>query len=216
MLIDRSVECLICHRPLTLKAVGSSPFADTMCDECGLVMAIVDGSFPVVERLLARSTKEFKGGDWTLPIVLDAMACEALIAILHRKWTFLPSKLDHEISPAQEEEWESSYRDLKGVKDKINSTSKLMSGLTLNAYVLKKFGTHSRHEKTSPELKGFSTLNVWQRCIFDRRNRIMHRAHLDFSEADAIQCRSAAWDLVKVLQGMDKDKADEFRKSLFP
>jgi len=148
MLVDRHVECFICHRPLIMRAVGSFPFSDQQCEECGLLVAIIDGSFPVVERLMMRSSWEFRNGDWTLPIVLDAMACETLVAILHRKWTFLPLKADHDVSQPEEDNWESSFRDLKSMKEKINSASKLMSGLALNSYVLKKFGKKSRYEKS--------------------------------------------------------------------
>jgi hypothetical protein len=123
MRIDRPVECFICHRPLIMRAVGSLPFADQQCEECGLLVAIIDGSFPVVERLMIRSSNEFKDGDWTLPIVLDAMACETLVAILHRKWTFLPSKLPHELSADDEKQWEQSFRRLMAMKHKIDGVA---------------------------------------------------------------------------------------------
>jgi hypothetical protein len=108
MLTKYQTDCVICHSPLIFKALGADSFADATCEECGLIGSMIDGPFPLVERLVIRANAELSAGDWTIPIILFAMTCESLVATLHHKWTFLSSKLPHEITPQDEEDWAQS------------------------------------------------------------------------------------------------------------
>jgi hypothetical protein len=212
MRTDFRTRCLLCKKPLKLEARGAAPFQQTNCEECRSTVSLVDGPFPLVERLVMRADAEFSEGDWTVPIILLAIAVESLIATVHRKWTFLPAKLPDEETPHDGAEWEGRFRAMKTVKDRINSVSLLMTDKTLNNYLHAKYRTASRYSKTVPSLRNTFALKAWQRSIFDRRNKIVHQAFLDYIENDARECRIVAIDAIRVLSEMDKERADRMHR----
>lgn len=103
--------CVICGTQLRISYKGTEPVPSFQC-ECGCMLHHIDGHFPVVDRLLARSEHELAAGDWTIPILLDAIAGESLVASLHKKWTLVPKGIPSEITPEDEEDWDEAFRSL--------------------------------------------------------------------------------------------------------
>jgi DNA-directed RNA polymerase subunit RPC12/RpoP len=210
-----TITCVACGKQQSVGYVGSQKVPDLRCQECGVIVFIhVDGSFPVVDRLLQRSATELADCDWTIPIILDAIACESLIETLHKKWTLLPKGIPSEITSEDELSWEKEFRELDSVGAKISKTSTLMVSCSLDAYL-------KRRQKSDPKVKEIyktygrpSALDSFLKKIFQPRNRIVHKGFIDSTKGDASECHTSALSLIHLLLIMDREKYTNFDQAL--
>ena len=214
MLNENTIRCIVCGTQLSVGYAGSQKVPDTRCEECGTVVYHVDGSFPVVNRLLNRAERELADGDWTIPIILDAIACESLIEALHRKWTLLPKGIPSEMTSEDEEAWEKKFRELDSVGARISKTSKLLVGCSLDTYVKRKKKSDSKVKEIYETYGRASALDSFLKRIFQPRNRIVHKGFIDSTHSDASECHWGALRLVHLLLVMDHDRYTEFDHSL--
>ena len=71
-----------CGGDYIFEATGSSHFSDAICEKCGSSALMLDPlsvSIPA-ERLLVRSEQELSRGDYTLAILLAAIAVETFLS----------------------------------------------------------------------------------------------------------------------------------------
>jgi hypothetical protein len=79
-----SIRCN-CGQEIILVAMGSELFEGTDCPQCHSRLEIIDNGF-VSLRVFNRSWLELQSGDFTLSIILGAMAMECEMARLYVKW----------------------------------------------------------------------------------------------------------------------------------
>src|SRR5690242_8119397 len=65
--------------------------------------------------ILGRASSEFSGEDWTLTIVLSAMAIECQLAWLFTKWNRIMLGLQRTPTDADEQAWENEWRDIRSI-----------------------------------------------------------------------------------------------------
>jgi hypothetical protein len=140
--------CATCGTQLSISYKGTEAVPSIQCNECGTMLHHIDGHFPVVDRLLARSNHELVDGDWTIPIVLDAIACESLIASLNKKWTQVPKSVPSEITEKDNEKWVEGFRSMRSVGERLNKTSRMMVNRPFHEYVQRKRKANPVFRKT--------------------------------------------------------------------
>lgn len=76
-----------CGQTIIVEAVGTRVAEEDLCPNCHAVLWFVEplGNF-AGQLIISRSWTELKNGDWTLTIVLGAMAVECEMARLYMKW----------------------------------------------------------------------------------------------------------------------------------
>jgi hypothetical protein len=206
--------CAVCGTQLSISYKGTEAVPSIQCDECGTLLHHVDGDFPVVDRLLARSKRELEAGDWTIPIVLDAIACESLIASLNKKWTLLPKGIPGEITRTDEEVWDQEFRGLRTVAERLNDSSRLMVCRPFDEYVQKKLKANAVFRNNFKLYEKVSPISCFQEGIFVPRNRIVHWGFINSTEKIASECHTHAQNLIRLLLIMDREKYEAFDKSL--
>jgi len=63
-----------------------------------------------------------------------------------------------------------------------------------------------------PRMASQSKLKYFQKEIFDRRNRIMHWGNVNYVQADAAPCLSAAIGIVNILKLMDRLRYEKMER----
>lgn len=202
------VSCPRCGNPITVEAVGAQELPDAKCTACGAVLYSADSS-TVSMRVLHRAQQEVESGDFTLSIVLSAMAVECEIARLFFKWKRMDLDMadtsrDVRVTEEQEQEWENEFRRWYAVKQKLDNFSKLMTGIDFDAFVsgdatlTRLFvGIQAASNSTSPT-------KVFVEQLFGRRNKILHSGKVDYSRQDAAECLEHARNLLTIINAMDR------------
>lgn len=203
-----AVPCPQCGNPITVKAVGAQKLPDAKCTRCGAVLYSADSS-TVSMRVLHRAQQEIDNGDFTLSIILSAMAVECEIATLFFKWKrvdfhMADTSRDVRVTEEQEQEWENEFRRWYAVTQKLDNFSKLMTRIDFDAFVsgdatlTKRFaGIQAASNSTSPK-------KVFVEQLFGRRNRILHSGKVDFGKLDAADCFKQARNLLTIIAAMDR------------
>src|SRR5216683_230458 len=83
-----------CGHEMVLETVGTDSFKDTSCPKCHSAIWIVDNGF-VSTRIFNRSLKELNSSDFTLSIILSAMAVECELARVFVKWNEIALRFDN-------------------------------------------------------------------------------------------------------------------------
>jgi hypothetical protein len=214
MLSIHPIHCDACGKEHQFTSTGSEQFEQMQCAHCGAVLVFVDGAFPVIERLMMRSAFEFGKGDWTVTVILTAIACESLMSFLNKKWTLSLGRIPGEITVKDEEAWEEKFKDLVTIRRKLNATSRLMVGCALDEYVRGSAKDNPQFAKIYKPYEGHSPIDAFISSVFHRRNKIVHSGFIDSTEQDAADCRAKAMDLLVLLQIMDRNKYEGFNASL--
>jgi len=175
------------------------------CPRCDTTIWLVEPLGNVVGMaILGRAATEMKSGDWTLAIVLAAMAVECELVYLFMKWNRIDLMLVRNPTDADEEGWEKQWRDVRTIASRFDKVSGLLAGqpfdsfLSQNSELLKNI--HMRHQgsKSAASLKDF-----FVKELFYKRNRIVHFGKIDFQQPDAETCFTLGSTLWQILAGMD-------------
>src|SRR3954468_19982119 len=113
-----------CGQTITLKATGTRVPKEDQCPQCHAVLWFVQppGNF-AGQLILNRSWTELKNGDWTLAIVLGAMAVECEMARLYLKWNEIDLMPTSTATDADQEEWEDRWRKFYAIGVKLDKVS---------------------------------------------------------------------------------------------
>jgi hypothetical protein len=118
-----------------METSGTQMPEDRQCPKCHTALWFIRplGNF-VTARILSRTSSELESGDFTLVILLSAMAIECEMSRLFIKWkgidlmrttsAGMPNQKD-------EEKWEEEWRKLSRVGKRLDEMSKLLTGRTL-------------------------------------------------------------------------------------
>jgi len=200
--------CESCGCTVLLSAYGDGPWQDTSCPACHCPVGLMDPLSVSVttERLLLRSKAEVNGGDYSLAIVIGAIAVESFLTRLflklkgmtHYATTFnLPS-------PVQEEDWEKEYPRSGGFTGPADFVSKNITGMPFDDFVRKNnlaMAIMARFPAAQVSAKQY-----FQDELFKLRNRIVHWGYVNSTEVEALRCHDLAVSIVSILREMDKIK----------
>jgi hypothetical protein len=197
-----------CGQTVVVEAVGTRVAQEDLCPNCHAVLWFVEplGNF-AGQLIISRAWNELKNGDWTLTIVLGAMAVECEMARLYLKWNEIDLLNTRPANDADREEWEERWRKFSAVGTKLDKVSELLTGqpfdsfLSQNSGLLRAARARYRAITASP-----SPRKYFEDEFFKRRNRIMHRGEIDFPQADAELCFTIAATLLGILTEMDEQR----------
>lgn len=131
------------------------------------------------DRIFARSVAEFQSGDFTVAIVLSAIAVEAEFWRVFTKHN----------GPGQ-----------PGIMKGLD----WLSGTTLDSFLAAHPDLTEKIWCRHPILRGEPSLRgAFHSRLFARRNQIVHRGHLDFGGAEAYECQELASTLFLIIGEME-------------
>lgn len=204
------VSCSACGCDFKALGYGELTFPPATCPKCGQAIHIIDPlTFSIVaERLLYRSQAELDGGDFTMTIILGAIAIETALMRLFLKW----KEIEHgypatATTDTDRASWEQEYRTgvgRGGFTKTANFVTKYLTGKSFDDFAnglvkhIKKMTIPKSHLKTA----------YIHKELFNKRNYIMHRGKVDYEKQDAQKAANAAIAAMTVLRAIDKKKAD--------
>jgi hypothetical protein len=212
------VTCSSCGNIFPAEGRAEERFPAATCPNCEVQIYIFDPlSISVVaDRLLHRSNRETIEGDYTLSIICSAMAVECALTQVFMKW----KDIDHLKSKGgwgSEEErdgWVKEYRkgtSPGGFERSANFVSMFLCGKQYDEFVsdfVQTSNTAALIKAGFPQRESQLKATFVHQKLFDRRNRIMHWAKVDYQQEDASSALNAACNAVAVLKVMDKEKND--------
>ncbi len=145
------IPCPKCGERLTVETKGDEPFPNPQC-ECGAFIWLVQSDMRVSRRALCRAEGELLSEDFSLAIILSAMAVECELAFLHSKWKMLDANLvPSEVTPSHTESWESEFRKFPGgVGGKLDAVTQLMTSETFDSFLVRRNDLASALQKAYP------------------------------------------------------------------
>jgi hypothetical protein len=195
-----------CGETFSVHVSGTQLPEDAQCPKCHHQIWLVEPLGNVVGMaILGRAATELQNGDWTLTIVLGAMAVECDMAYLFMKWKRIDVMSTRTPTDADEETWEKQWRDkVRTVAARLDKVSALLTGHTLDSF-LSQNGALLRHvhtqypaSKSEPSPKKFFITE-----LFHRRNRIVHFGEINFQQPEAEMGLALATSLSQILSAMD-------------
>lgn len=200
-------------------------FPPATCPRCSAKINIVEPLTisTVAERLLHRSDAELKSGDFTLPIILSAMAIEVGLIQLFLKWKAIEHNL---IGPQATEmdyaSWRKEFRagaGKGGFKEAIDFVSKSITGKAFDNFVGDFLQRAGQKDLIKAGLTAKTQLNdLKKQTIYDqlyaKRNRVMHAGKVDHSKDDAEKAFSSALHAFSMLKLMNRQRADKLDAQL--
>jgi hypothetical protein len=200
-----------CGEIFSVPVTGSKFPRSVQCPKCESSIWLIAplGNLVAMAILSRAATELLKNGDWTLAILLSAMAIECDLAFLFMKWKRIDKDLP---TDADHEGWENEWRDIRGIAAQLEAVSVLLTGKSFDAFVyqnsvqlitiLAKYPTFE--STTSPKVQFVEEL-------FRRRNKIVHFGKIDFEQPDAEVCFELATRLSKILATMDAERNNALR-----
>ena len=195
-----------CGETFSVHVSGTQFPKDAHCPKCHSQIWLVEPLGNVVGMaILGRAATEFKNGDWTLAIVLGAMAVECDMAYLFMKWNRIDLMSTKMPTDADAEAWEKQWRDeVRTVAARLDKVSALLTGHTFDSFLSQNKAllqhVHTRYpaSKSEPSTKKFFITE-----LFHRRNRIVHFGDINFQQTDAEMSLTLATSLSQILSAMD-------------
>ena len=180
-----------------------------VCPACEQLVWLVQPLGNIVGMaILGRAQTELKNEDWTLTIVLAAIAVECELVYLFMKWSRIDLMLVRNPTDADDEEWEKQWRDdVRSIAARLDKVSGLVTGqsfdsfLSQNSGLLKAVDAQYRASNNPASPKDF-----FIKEIFHRRNRIVHFGNIDSQQSDAESCLKLASVLSQILAAMDAQR----------
>ena len=204
MKVSVTVTCH-CGHQTTLETSGTQDPADPKCSACDTAFYFVQplGNF-VGMRIFNRAWTELQNGDFTLVIVLSAMAVECELARLFFKW--------HEVDlfPVQiadKDELEKTWRKWVSIAVRLDKVSTLLTGESFDSFLshnpefLKSIST-----KYPTFTAGTSPKDFFIKEFFYKRNKIVHAGEINYQQPDGDMCFTLANALLGILEAMDKQR----------
>jgi hypothetical protein len=195
-----------CGDTFLVHVTGTQFPKSAQCPRCATTIWLVEPLGNIVGMaILGRAATEMKNGDWTLAIVLAAMAVECELVYLFMKWNRIDLMLVRNPTDADDEGWEKQWRDdVRTIAARFDKVSVLLTGqpfdsfLSQNTDLLKNMHTLYQASKSAASLKDF-----FVNGLFYKRNRIVHFGKVDFQQPEAEMCFALGSTLWQILAAMD-------------
>ena len=200
MKTDHTIPCR-CGEQISLTITGSQYPLFVPCQSCGRKIVMYPPSGGVVPTLLMRrASQELANDDFTLAIVLCAMAVEASMARMFFLWKSVDHLMDPKCTDARpdksvEELWEKEWREMRSVKKRLNELSRFLTKMDFEAFATSISFALDNHEQ-----------------VFHRRNRIVHYGELNYSRADGESCVLKASKLLDLIRAMHEHRDRSFQQ----
>jgi hypothetical protein len=199
----KSSITVVCSKghPIVVPTIGTQEIGTVACSECGCSGYVVDPLGNKVSRLiLERAWTELKNEDFTLTILLGAVAVECELAYLFFKWKRVDLIPTGGATAAEEEEWSEYWRKL-GIKPRLDEVSVLLTGHKFDVLLAK---NPQLLQGVDLAAKGFtSPKDFFDKEFFRKRNRIVHSGEIDYGVADGEMCFQLAARMFGVMNYMD-------------
>jgi hypothetical protein len=200
------VPCGGCGKTFSVRVTGTELPKTAQCPKCEMTTWLVAPLGNVVGMAIqSRAATELNSGDWTLAIVLAAMAVECELVYLFMKWNRIDLMLVRNPSDADDEGWEKQWReDVRTVAARFDRVSGLLTGqsfdtfLSQNSELLKAVPAAYLASKSPASPK-----NVFVKEFFYKRNKIVHFGKIDYQQPDAEMCVTSASTIRQILAAMD-------------
>lgn len=205
-----SVTCQ-CGTLITVQTTGTKAFKDTQCPSCkNPIWFVSPYGNEVGQRIGNRAWNELQQEDFTLSIILSAMAVECELAYFYIKWRALDfARTNNTLfyDPAKKEEYAEEWRRFRNISRRFDEVSQLLTGKDFDSFLLdngalvKAVENEYLSSKNSTSWKEF-----FRQELFDRRNKIVHRGEIDFQEAEGKMCFALATALFHIIKAMDSHR----------
>jgi hypothetical protein len=158
-------------------------------------------------RIMNRAWNELRQQNFTLTIVLSAMAVECELAYFYIKWKafdFATANDTHFHDPVKREEYAEEWRSFRYISRRFDEVSQLLTGKNFDLFLLDNGALLKAVENEYPTSKNFkSSKEFFRQELFDRRNKIVHRGKIDSQEAEGRMCFALATALFHIIKAMD-------------
>lgn len=208
MKFNQEMQCS-CGGVFPFATYGEADWPTEVCTKCGMAGAQFNALSVSVtaERLLFRSKQELEGGDFTLSILIGAMAVESFLTQLFFKVKGMDNYALTFTWPteAQEKAWENEYPRKGGFTGPADFVAKATTGVTFDEFV----GSNAAAKQIMagfPDAAGLSAKEYFQSRLFYPRNRIAHWGYVNTTKDEAERCFGLAVAIVSIFREMDKVK----------
>jgi len=202
--IPLQLECHQCREPATIKIHLDATSFDWTCPRCGFYHPSFFGTDVTIGFLiLERSRYELlQEQDFSMAIVLSAMALDSELSRLFGKW----KQIDEELAGGvfERDRCESELRDFRTIDRKIQAVSNLLVGKGIDDFVSSCSEVRQQIEKGFRSVRVGTLAKDFQEQLFWPRNKIVHWGDTKSSYDDAARCYSIAQLGLSVLRRMDE------------
>lgn len=195
-----------CGETFPVNVTGLPLPKTAQCPKCRSPIGLLEPLGNVVGMaIMSRAATELKSGDWTLAIVLCAMAVECDLAYFFMKWRRIDLMSARPPRDADEEMWEKQWRDdARTIAARLDRVSVLLTGLTFDSFLAINVALLQPVYSRYPDSKAaLSPRKFFVEQFFHRRNRIVHFGEIDFQQHDAELCSILANTLSQIMVAMD-------------
>ncbi len=212
MISPVSVLCQ-CGYQLVVETTGTKPLKDTECPNCHTPIWFVAPLADVVGvRIMNRAWAELAKEDFTLTIVLSAMAIECELARQYGKWKGIDLSIAQNINVFQAQrnpQWAKEWREFQTTSRRLDEISKLLTCKTFDSFLSSNSDLSKVIAAEFPGISGCSSAKkFFIQELFHRRNRILHGGEVDFNELEARACFGLAAALFRIKTTMDLHRND--------
>ena len=199
-------ECQSCKTVRWVSVHLDDHLLEWTCQACGHInYGFFELDVTIGHKILARSGYEANiEKDYSMSVVLSAMAFECEVARLFIKWKEIEGlKKAKNVSKGDLEE---EYRKLWKVTKRIKETAKLMRPGGLADFVRKSPELSKTIVSNFPSLHIGSLAEDFEKLLFYPRNKILHFGYARYRKDDAERCHSIAQFGLHLLRQMDLAK----------
>lgn len=159
-------------------------------------------------KILYKSGYELKKNkDYTLSILLSAIAFEAEQFRLYKKW----HNLDENLPPEQaNKDVRELFRNTKNVSEKFNLTVQKIARVPFNEYISQHQDLYSAIKSFQPDSNEKDVLKLFHDVLFRPRNEIIHGSKYSYSEEEALAVYNMASNGIIILKRIDLKRRKEF------
>ncbi len=205
MKIPLKLKCTKCETQARVRIHLNATSFDWKCPNCGLDHpSFFETNVTMGYLILERSRDEYFEQDYSMSIVLAAMAFECELSRLFGKWR----KIDTEMtgSTFDQKNCEQELRDLRTINQRIDAVSALLVSKTMDEYV------ETTQQFREVIEQRFSSLNIgslpkdFQEALFWPRNNVLHWGDTSHTEQDAARCFTIAQMGLSILTSMNRER----------
>ena len=206
MNIPLQITCPQCNTSATQRVHLDTSSPDFTCTQCGHQhVKVFDLDLTIGFLLLERSRYELSvEKDYSMAIVLAALAFESELSRLFCKWTRI--KQIGRDPVVIEEECERNLRSFGNIAGRIEGVSQMLYSGGIEPFVSSSPEWTKNINNDFPSLQVGSLAKDFQKTVFWPRNKILHAGYAKHTHEDAAKCYSIAYLGVRILQDMDKLK----------
>lgn len=194
-----------CGETFSVHVTGTQFPEDAKCPKCNSIIWLVAPLGNLVGMaILGRANAEVQNGDWTIAIVLSAMAVECDMAYLFMKWNRVELMGTREPNDSDEEAWEIEWRKILGVAPRLDKVSSLLTGKPFDSFLAHEGKLlRSLHACCPASAAVASPKDFFIKELFHKRNRVVHFGEINFQSTDAEICLRLATMLTQILRAID-------------